>query len=61
MPMPASLCGSSVIGEVMLRIRACQGPTSHSAPVPQGTGWSAIPTTRRKAEDADVAASGRQT
>ena len=51
-------CGSSVIGEAVPRIRARQGPTSHSTRVPQGMGWSAIPRTGRKTEDADVAASG---
>ena len=52
--------GSSVIGEAMPRIMTHgKGPpcTLHSA-VPQGTGWSAIPTTGRNADDADVAASG---
>ena len=46
------------LGEAVSRIRARQGPTPHSTPVPQGMVWSAIPTTGRKAEDTDVAASG---
>ena len=52
------LCGSSVIGEAMPRIRAGQGPTPHSTPVPQGMSWNTIPRAGRKAGSADVAASG---
>ena len=47
-------CGSSVIREAVPRIRARQGPTPHSTSVPQGMGWSAIPRTGRKAEDAQT-------
>ena len=55
---PCCPCGSSVIGEAMPRIRAGQGPTPHSTPVPQGMSWNTIPRAGRKAGSADVAASG---
>ena len=54
----AASCGSSVIGEAMPRIRADQGPTPHSTPVPHGMSWNVAPRAGRKAGSADVAAAG---